>query len=130
MRDVYSAATIFCGHVGDRVKSWPAGTKAGSRGQWYAMQIEATNNFEVGWPWNVFCGGLDRQIEHHLFPKLPPHRLRQIAPEVRTVCERYGIEYRSERWGRVLLRALAWIADLSKNRSPLAASREVLREMT
>ncbi len=80
MRDVYSAATIFCGHVGDEVKSYALGTKAGNRGQWYAMQVEATNNFEVGWPWNVLCGGLDRQIEHHLFPKLPPHRLRQHRP--------------------------------------------------
>jgi len=130
MRDVYSAATIFCGHVGEGVKSWPAGTKAGSRGQWYAMQVEATNNFEVGWPWNVFCGGLDHQIEHHLFPKLPPQRLRAIAKEVRAVCERYGVEYRSDRWGRVLRRALGWITELSRDKSPLAASREVLREMT
>jgi NADPH-dependent stearoyl-CoA 9-desaturase len=130
MRDVYSAATIFCGHVGERVKSWPVGTKARSRGQWYAMQVEATNDFEVGWPWNVFCGGLDRQIEHHLFPKLPPHRLRAIAPEVRAVCARYGVEYRSDRWGRVLRRALGWIGELSRDKSPLAASREVLREMT
>jgi len=130
MRDVYSAATIFCGHVGDDVKSWPTGTKAGSRGQWYAMQIEATNDFEVGWPWNVFCGGLDRQIEHHLFPKLPPHRLRRIAPEVRAVCERHGVPYRTDRWGRVLRRALGWIGRLSRDRSPLAASREVLRAMT
>ena len=32
MRDVYSAATIVCGHVGDDVKSWPPGTQAASRG--------------------------------------------------------------------------------------------------
>jgi NADPH-dependent stearoyl-CoA 9-desaturase len=130
MRDIYSAATIFCGHVGEQVKSYPTGTKAGSRGQWYAMQVEATHDFEVGWPWNVFCGGLDRQIEHHLFPKLPAQRLRQIAPEVRAVCDRYGVEYKTDRWGRVLRRALGWIGELSRNRSPLAASREVLREMT
>jgi len=129
MRDVYSAATIFCGHVGEHVKSHPVGTKAGSRGHWYAMQAEATNDFEVGWPWNVFCGGLDRQIEHHLFPKLPPHRLRSIAPEVRAVCERHGVAYRTDRWGRVLGRALRWIRVLARDKSPVAASRAVLREM-
>jgi linoleoyl-CoA desaturase len=130
MRDVYSAATIFCGHVGEQVKSYPTDAKATCRGQWYAMQIEATNDFEVGWPWTVLCGGLDRQIEHHLFPKLPPHRLRRIAPEVRAVCERHGVAYRTDRWGRVLWRALGWIARLSRERGPVTASREVLREMT
>lgn len=130
MRDVYSAATIFCGHVGEDVKSYPLGTKAHNRGEWYAMQIEATHNFEVAWPANVLCGGLDRQIEHHIFPKLPPHRLRRIAPEVRAACERHGVEYKTDRWDRVLRRALAWIGALSRDRSPLAASREVLRTMT
>ena len=82
LRDVYSAATIFCGHVGEDVKSYPEGTRAHGRGEWYAMQVEATNDFEVSWPVSVLCGGLDRQIEHHLFPQLPPQRLREIAPEV------------------------------------------------
>ena len=130
MRDLYSASTIFCGHVGENVKSYPVGKKAHGRGEWYAMQIEATHDFEVAWPANVLCGGLDRQIEHHIFPKMPPHRLRRIAPEVRAACERHGIEYKTDRWDRVLRRALSWIGALSRDRSPLAASREVLRTMT
>ena len=125
MRDVYSAATIYCGHVGDDVKSYPLGTKAKSRGHWYAMQIEASNNFEVSRPISVLCGGLDRQIEHHLFSTLPPQRLRQIAPEVREICARYGVEYRTDTWGRTLKKALAWVAQLSRN----GGTRAVLRAM-
>ena len=83
MRDVYSAATIFCGHVGEDVASYPEGTRAHGRGEWYAMQVEAANDFEVSWPVSILCGGLDQQIEHHLFPQLAPQRLREIAPEVR-----------------------------------------------
>ena len=111
---MYSAATIFCGHVGDDVKSYPAGTKAHGRGQWYAMQVEAANDFEVSWPVSVLCGGLDRQIEHHLFPTLPPQRLREIAPEVRAVCEKYGVEYKTDTWGRTLKKALGYIGALAK----------------
>lgn len=114
LRDVYSAATIYCGHVGADVKHYPEGTKAHGRGHWYAMQIEATNNFEVSWPVSVLCGGLDRQIEHHLFPTLPPQRLREIAPEVREICERYGVAYKSAGWGRTLRKALAHIRDLGR----------------
>ncbi len=113
MRNVYSAATIVCGHVGGGVKSWPAGTRPRGRGEWCAMQVEATHDFEVSLPLSVLCGGLDRQIEHHLFPTLPPQRLREIAPEVRDIGERHGVAYRTNTWGRTLRNALAHIARLS-----------------
>jgi len=125
MRDVYSAATIFCGHVGDAVRSYPAGTRARSRGQWYAMQVLSTNNYEVSRPISILCGGLDRQIEHHLFPTLPPPRLREISPEVQAICERHGIEYRTDTWGRTLSGALAHIGKLARG----GGLRAVVREM-
>lgn len=113
MRDVYSAATIYCGHVGGDVAAYPEGTRAHGRGEWYAMQIEATNNFEVSRPISILCGGLDLQIEHHLFPKLPPDRLREIAPEVRAACEAHGVRYRTDTWGRTLVKALEHVRALS-----------------
>lgn len=115
MRDVYSAATIFCGHVGERTRSYPAGTRTRNRGEWYAMQVEASNDFEVPWAISVLCGGLDRQIEHHLFPKLAPERLRAIAPEVRRLCEEHGVEYRTATWPETLRAAFAWIDALSRD---------------
>lgn len=60
-RNVYMAATILCGHVGDEVKSWPADTRARGRGEWYAMQVEASNDNEVSWPVSVLCGALTRE---------------------------------------------------------------------
>jgi NADPH-dependent stearoyl-CoA 9-desaturase len=130
MRDIYSACTIFCGHVGHDVKSYPEGTRAHGRGQWYAMQIASTNNYEVSFPVSVLCGGLDRQIEHHLFPALPPQRLREIAPEVRAICARYGLEYKTDSWGRTLRKALAHIGDLSRNVPRGGAVSEIIREMS
>lgn len=112
MRDLYSAATIYCGHVGEDVAAYPEGTRAHGRGEWYAMQIEATNNFEVSLPISILCGGLDRQIEHHLFPRLPPNRLREIAPEVRAACEAHGVPYRTATWGRTLRKALRHVRNL------------------
>ena len=44
---------------------------------------------------SILCGGLDKQIEHHVFPRLPPNRLREIAPRVRAICERHGVRYLS-----------------------------------
>src|SRR5258708_18020099 len=113
LRNVYSAATIFCGHVGADVTSYPPGTRAHGRGQWYAMQVEATSDFEVSLPVSILCGGLERQIEHHLFPTLPPRRLREIAPEVQAICEKHGVKYKTDTWGRTLRKAFAHIADLA-----------------
>jgi linoleoyl-CoA desaturase len=77
------------------------------------------------------CGGLDLQIEHHLFPKLAPERLRQIAPEVRAACEKYGVTYRSESWGKTLRLALSHIAALSReNASVMQSVNQVVREAT
>ncbi len=125
LRDVYTAATIWCGHIGDDVASWPVGTKAHGRGHWYAMQVEAANNFDVPTPVSVLCGGLDLQIEHHLFPTLPPHRLRAIAPEVKAICARHGVRYKHDTWGRTLRKALSHVASLWGSG---ATTRELVRE--
>lgn len=122
MRDVYSAATIFCGHIGEETAAYPEGDKAHSRGAWYARQAEATNNFEVPYALSVLCGGLDYQIEHHLFAKLSPERLRQVAPAVRKACEDHGVAYRTSSWPRALKNAFSYLRTLSY--------REAIAEMT
>jgi linoleoyl-CoA desaturase len=113
MRDMYSAATIFCGHVGPETAAYEAKTKPRSRGEWYVMQVESANNFEVSQPLSILCGALNRQIEHHLFPNLPPNRLRQISPEVRAICERYGVRYQTDSWPRTLKGVMGQLTRLS-----------------
>lgn len=121
LRDLYTAATIYCGHVGAEVSAYPEGTRAHGRGQWYAMQVEASNDFRVSKPFSILCGALDYQIEHHLFPRLPPNRLRQIAPEVEAVCRAHGVKYRAKSWGETLRGALDHAVSLSKRgRSAIA----------
>lgn len=112
-RDVYSAATIFCGHIGEDVSSYEEHTRPKGKGGWYERQILGSQNFRVPYLVSVLCGGLDMQIEHHLFPKLPPERLREIAPEVEAICEEHGVAYHSGTWGEVLGRAFQHLWNLS-----------------
>jgi fatty acid desaturase len=44
------------------------------------------------WVDGVF-GGLNYQIEHHLFPHMPRPNLRRAQPIVRDFCARHGISY-------------------------------------
>jgi linoleoyl-CoA desaturase len=62
-------------------------------------------------------GGLDQHIEHHLFPTLPPERLREIAPKVREICERHGITYKSAPWPKVVRNVLATFSTLRRSSS-------------
>jgi acyl-lipid Delta6-acetylenase / acyl-lipid (9-3)-desaturase len=40
-------------------------------------------------------GGLQHHIEHHLFPRLPRHSLAKARRDVRALCEKHGLPYRS-----------------------------------
>jgi len=40
-----------------------------------------------------FLGGLNYQIEHHLFPSMPRPHLRLAQPTVRAYCREMGIPY-------------------------------------
>jgi len=42
---------------------------------------------------NWFMGGLDLQIEHHLFPRVPRHNLPQLQKSVQKMCKDHGIVY-------------------------------------
>lgn len=110
-RNVYTAMTIYCGHVGAR--DYAEGTRPHGRAEWYVMQVEAAHDFEVSLPLSILCGALDRQIEHHCFPRLPPNRLREIAPRLRAICEEHGVTYRTAGWPTTLVRALSHLRTLA-----------------
>ena len=53
-----------------------------------------TSRDVLGGPWvDVALGGLNYQIEHHLFPSMPRANLRRAQPIVRQFCAENGISY-------------------------------------
>jgi len=43
--------------------------------------------------WGFFFGGMNYQIEHHLFPTLSHMHYPEIAPIVRNTCREFGVPY-------------------------------------
>ncbi|CAN1347294.1 Delta(8)-fatty-acid desaturase [Linum perenne] len=41
-----------------------------------------------------FHGGLQFQLEHHLFPRLPRCQLRKVLPVVQDLCKKHNLPYR------------------------------------
>ncbi|MEV2270838.1 fatty acid desaturase family protein [Nonomuraea africana] len=56
-------------------------------------QVLTTRNVRGGWFVDIAMGGLNYQIEHHLFPNMPTPNLRLAQPIVRAYCRRLGLPY-------------------------------------
>jgi linoleoyl-CoA desaturase len=96
VRNVWSYAIIFCGHFPDQTYTFgPEEVEDESRGGWYVRQLTGAANIEGGALFHVASGNLGYQVEHHLFPDLPSTRYAEIAPQVKDICERYGLPYNS-----------------------------------
>lgn len=59
-------------------------------------QVLMSRNVTGGWPTHFALGGLNYQIEHHLFPSMPRPNLRRVQPLVRQACADHGISYTAQ----------------------------------
>ena len=56
-------------------------------------QVVTSRNVRGGWLTNVALGGLNYQIEHHLFPGMPSPNLSKAQPIVQAYCAEVGVPY-------------------------------------
>jgi linoleoyl-CoA desaturase len=65
---------------------------------WAVHQVETTVDFARGnraLSW--FIGGLNFQIEHHLFPRISHIHYPALAPLVEETCREFGVSYRAHK---------------------------------
>ncbi|KAM9767626.1 fatty acid desaturase 2-like protein FADS2B [Dama dama] len=60
---------------------------------WFSTQVLATCNVEQSFFNDWFTGHLNFQIEHHLFPTMPRHNYHKVAPLVKSLCAKHGLQY-------------------------------------
>ena len=56
-------------------------------------QVLTSRNVRGGWLTDAALGGLNYQIEHHLFPGMPTPNLRKAQPIVQAYCAEVGVAY-------------------------------------
>lgn len=101
IRNLWAFIIIFCGHFPSGVLEFTEEEcENESKGHWYFRQVLGSGNISGNRVFHVMTGNLSYQIEHHLFPDIPSRRYRHIAPQVRDICERYGIPYNTGRLSR------------------------------
>ncbi|WP_035781412.1 acyl-CoA desaturase [Arthrobacter sp. H14] len=84
---VYMGASFAPNHKGMPVL--PRGSKV----DFLSKQVLTSRNIRGGTFMSHFMGGLNYQIEHHLFPNMPRPHLRKARQLVRAHCQEHGIKY-------------------------------------
>ena len=59
----------------------------------FTKQVRTSRNISGGWWATWFMGGLNYQIEHHLFPSMPRPHLAKAREIVREHCAAVGVPY-------------------------------------
>ncbi|KAH0669984.1 hypothetical protein KY285_024137 [Solanum tuberosum] len=62
---------------------------------WFEKQTSGTIDIACFSWMDWFYGGLQFQLEHHLFPRLPRCHLRKVSPIVQDLCKKHKLPYRS-----------------------------------
>jgi acyl-lipid Delta6-acetylenase / acyl-lipid (9-3)-desaturase len=66
---------------------------ANERPDFWKLQVTTTRNVTSNWFSDWFCGGLQYQVEHHLFPSCPRHNLGKVHKYVEAFCEKHDVTY-------------------------------------
>jgi len=71
---------------------------AETRPDFWKLQVTTTRNIIGGhgvpqWFVDWLCGGLQYQVEHHLFPMMPRHHLAETHLLVKSFCQEWGMKF-------------------------------------
>ncbi|KAI8849477.1 fatty acid desaturase-domain-containing protein [Chytridium lagenaria] len=98
----------------------PVYTKKGiQKINFYELQVltgrDVHSNPFVDW----FTGGLNYQIEHHMFPMIPRHQFHRIQPLVESLCKKHGINYHKTSFWTGLTEVVSRLASIAKTASSI-----------
>ena len=90
----FTLAIVFqLAHVADD-NTFAAKATETINSEWAVHQVETTSNFSrEGKLAQWYTGGLNFQIEHHLFPRICHIHYSSISEIVRKTCTDYGVSY-------------------------------------
>ncbi len=130
VRNLWSHSVIMCGHFPEGVETFELKSipDKETQGEWYVRQMLGSANISGSKAMHIMSGNLSHQIEHHLFPDLPSNRYAEVAPRVKEIFEKYGLNYHeaplpqqvASAWHRVVRLSLpnGWLATTNAKNLP------------
>jgi len=100
----------------DTIDTHKSAIQEGEKRDWGVQQVLATGNHSTdGGLWSRFVasmfGGMNYQIEHHLFPSVSHVHYPAVGKIVRKTCEEFNVNYVTHSWATALWRfgVLIWV---------------------
>jgi fatty acid desaturase len=95
MTNVHTFLLIVPNHAGSDLYRFEGRVR--DRAEFCARQVIGSTNYRTGGDVLDFLQGfLNYQIEHHLWPDLPPRKYQEVQPRVAALCARHGLPYVQE----------------------------------
>lgn len=120
--NLHTFVLIAPNHAGEDVYRFDVPPK--DRAELMARQVLGTANYTGGSDVADFLQGfLNYQVEHHLWPDLPPLKYREARPKLRAICAKHGVPYVEEPIARRVAALLKiMVGDTSMKRAKDARS--------
>ena len=86
--------------------------------EWFRLQLRTSMNVDCPTWMDWFHGGLQFQVEHHIYPRVPRHNLRKVRDMVRAVCAKHNVPYHEADFigaNVLLVKAMAETAKKARN---------------
>jgi fatty acid desaturase len=96
---------------------------AGDQTDFLRRQVLTARNVRGGWLTDFALGGLNYQVEHHLFPSMPRPALRRAQPLVAAFCAERGLPYAEASLLGSYAQALRHLHTVARHTRPAPASR-------
>jgi len=84
---VYMGASFAPNHKGMAI------IEPGTKVDFLSKQVLTSRNIRGGWAMSILMGGLNYQVEHHLFPNMSRPSLGRTRAIVKEYCENIGLKY-------------------------------------
>jgi fatty acid desaturase len=108
----YLGSVFLVNHIGTHE------VRAGDGVCGFMQQLLTTRNLGDSRRADVFFGGLNNHIEHHLFPSIASARLRQARPIVEAFCARHGLDYCKTTWRHAAYDVFAYLRQIARQPQP------------
>ena len=89
----------------------------------FLQRLTTTRNLGDSRFADIYFGGINNHIEHHLFPTIPSPRLRQARPIVEAFCARQGLVYRKSSWRHAVYEVFVYLGDIARQPVPGSSER-------
>lgn len=119
LTNLHAFLMIVPNHVGGDL--WRFEHAPEGKADYYLRQVIGSADYTAGGQLHDYMHGyLNYQVEHHLWPDLPPSALRRARPRVREVCAQHGVPFVEQSvWTRLVRTVKVMIGSESMKRWPV-----------